>query len=87
MKQTPCSDASQQDCPEGEQANGWLKQGTHVLASLRRLENTCLRLADQQTEMKTRMMVMQVKVGVWGAFGAAIPTTIGVLWMLSKGGQ
>ena len=64
--------------------NGWNEWSRHVLAELIRLQELCRTIrtdAEKRddnrqkdiVELKTEMAALQVKAGLWGAAGAAIP--------------
>ena len=69
---------------KGSPPNGWNEWSRHVLAELIRLQELCRTLnaeaekrdeARQKdiVELKTQMSALQVKAGLFGAVGAAIP--------------
>lgn len=53
--------------------NGWNEWSRHVLAELVRLDELCKEIREEVVCLKTEMAGLQVKAGLWGVVGAAIP--------------
>jgi len=75
--------------------NGWAEWSKHVLLELQRLakaqEDTKDDFAKAQealkeeiTKIKINIAMLQIKSGIWGAIGGAIPVSILVAWMFIK---
>jgi hypothetical protein len=65
--------------PNGDSWAAWAK---HVLAELERLDACGQQLKDKITHLEVENAKLQVKSGVWGAFGASVPVVIGLLMYL-----
>ena len=53
-----------------------------LTAEVRRLSTEASVLREQIVILKTQIAQLQIKAGLWGAIGAAIPTLAGVLYIL-----
>ena len=59
--------------------NGWPKHEVHVLAELARLSTATDRLTGALFRFESRIAKLEVRAGIWGALGGAIPLAIALL--------
>ena len=63
--------------------DSWLKWSKHVLAEIERFNKTILRIEAKLEKMSNDIIVLNVKAGLWGLLGGAIPVLIGLgIWAL-----
>lgn len=65
--------------------NGWNEWSRHVLAELKRLSEGDEALKCKLSSIEVEVAKLNVKAGLWGALGGAIPVGIGLLISLLKG--
>ena len=58
--------------------DSWDSSASHVMASLQRLESEIKELRTQVWDMKARIVVLELKSGLWGAL-AGIVATLGIV--------
>ena len=59
--------------------DSWQKHELHVLAEIARLSTATDRLADAILKFEARVSKLEVRAGIWGALGGAIPLSIALL--------
>ena len=66
--------------PTGPPTNGWSEWSNHVLLELERLSECYMSLdekwKDLHTDFKVFKKEMQIKAGIWGLIGGAIPIIV-----------
>lgn len=69
-----------------ENSNDWGAWSNHVLIELKRLNSNQEamehELSEKLTSMKIEISQLQVKAGIWGAIGGAIPVVAVLLFKL-----
>jgi len=65
--------------------NGWNEWSKYVLKELERLDLTMKDISKNMEENNRVLAQLQVKAGVWGAIGGAIPVSIAILLWIVKG--
>ena len=65
--------------------NDWNEWSNHVLFELERLNECYKDLDNKIDEMKTNITLLNIKSGIWGMAGAAIPTIGAILFVLLRG--
>jgi hypothetical protein len=64
--------------------NGWNEWSIHVLAELKRLDSGHARILEKQEQLIREVAALNVKAGVWGLVGGALPALAAVLYFLLK---
>ena len=67
-----------------DEGDGWTEYRRLVLAELERLNDSLVQLEINTRQMREEVVMLKVKCGLWGALGAAIPATIGVIIILFR---
>lgn len=72
--------------PSSYPDNGWRQWSEWVKDGVRELRKEIKDLRKEVTQMKIDIKVQQVKVGIWGMVGSAIPIglTLVLMWMKGK---
>ena len=65
--------------------NGWNEYATYVLKDLDRLNKWCETLQNETVKQAVQIGQLQVKAGVWGAIGGAIPVVVMLFVLYMKG--
>ncbi len=65
--------------------NGWMQWSKHVLKELERLDSRHEEMNAELMKIRIEIAKLQVKAGVWGLVGGAIPVAVGLAIMLLKG--
>ena len=65
--------------------DNWEVWGKHVLMELKSLHEGMEDIKKELARINIDLATLKVKSGVWGALGALIPITIGlVIWLITK---
>ena len=63
--------------------NGWQEWSKHVLKTLEDLNDKYESLDEKVNQIRIDIAKLQVKAGIWGAMGGAVPVVIGLaIWIL-----
>jgi hypothetical protein len=67
-----------------ETPNGWEAWGKHVLAELKRLDESHQKLVCKVDELKTEVAILKVKYGIIGGIFGAIPGIVAIVMHFVK---
>lgn len=69
-------------------SNGWIEYRKLVLKELEDLSRAVAEIRTEQTKIREAIAGLNVKSGVWGLVGGAIPVSIGIaVWLIKGSGQ